>query len=321
MKVWILSLVFFTASAFSKPINIAHRGASAYLPEHTLEAAALAYGMKPDFIEQDLVMTKDDHLIVLHDHHLDQVTNVAQVFPKRHRKDGRYYVIDFTLAEIKSLRVSERFHHKTKQAYFKNRFPSGQAKFEVATFSEEVELIQGLNHSLNYNVGIYPEIKSPVFHRNEGKDISLALIRTLKKYGYTKLSDKIYLQCFDRNEVRRLKKLMKQSSMSLPIVQLMNGYDFLPDIPIKEQLQKIREDTYFIGVDMDTVFQKYSQQTFMKIAHELGMKVHVYTLRKDDLPKEADTFSALLQRFIHQEKVDGVFTDFPDEVYAYLQSN
>lgn len=96
-----------SAGAIAKPLVIAHRGASGYLPEHTLEAKALAYAMKPDYIEQDVVMTKDDQLVVLHDHYLDRVTDVAERFPHRAREDGRYYAIDFTLAEIKSLRVTE----------------------------------------------------------------------------------------------------------------------------------------------------------------------------------------------------------------------
>lgn len=81
---------------------IAHRGASAYLPEHTLEAKAMAYAMRPDYIEQDLVLSKDDHLIVMHDIYLDSTTNVADVFPGRARDDGHYYTIDFTLEELKT---------------------------------------------------------------------------------------------------------------------------------------------------------------------------------------------------------------------------
>ena len=98
--------------ANSDKVVVAHRGASGYLPEHTLAAKALAYAMKPDYIEQDVVMTKDDRLVVLHDHYLDRVTNVAEVFPDRARKDGRYYAIDFTLAEIKQLSVTEGFNVK-----------------------------------------------------------------------------------------------------------------------------------------------------------------------------------------------------------------
>jgi glycerophosphoryl diester phosphodiesterase len=94
------------AADSNEKIVIAHRGASGYLPEHTLPAKAMAYAQGADYLEQDLVMTKDDHLVVLHDHYLDRVTDVADRFPDRARKDGRYYAIDFTLDEIKSLKVS-----------------------------------------------------------------------------------------------------------------------------------------------------------------------------------------------------------------------
>ncbi len=115
-KILTLSLLALacSASVSANPLVIAHRGASGYLPEHTLEAKALAYGMKPDYIEQDVVMTKDDQLVVLHDHYLDRVTDVAERFPGRARADGRYYAIDFTLAEIKSLRVTEGSTSMTK---------------------------------------------------------------------------------------------------------------------------------------------------------------------------------------------------------------
>lgn len=90
-------------------IVIAHRGASGYLPEHTLPAKAMAYAQGADYLEQDLVMTKDDQLVVLHDHYLDRVTDVAERFPDRARKDGRFYAIDFTLDEIRSLKFTEGF--------------------------------------------------------------------------------------------------------------------------------------------------------------------------------------------------------------------
>ena len=93
------------AADSNEKIVIAHRGASGYLPEHTLPAKAMAYAQGADYLEQDLVMTKDDHLVVLHDHYLDRVTDVADRFPDRARKDGRYYAIDFTLDEIKSLKL------------------------------------------------------------------------------------------------------------------------------------------------------------------------------------------------------------------------
>ena len=107
---------------------IAHRGASGYLPEHTLEAKAMAYAQGADFIEQDLVMSKDDQVIVLHDIYLDTVTNVQEVFPGRARPDSRYYVVDFTLAELRQLSVTERVTllDGPRTAVFEQRFPVGQ---------------------------------------------------------------------------------------------------------------------------------------------------------------------------------------------------
>lgn len=93
------SALCFSATAADKMV-IAHRGASGYLPEHTLPAKAMAYAQGADYLEQDLVMTKDDRLVVLHDHYLDRVTDVAQRFPQRARKDGRFYAIDFTWTRL-----------------------------------------------------------------------------------------------------------------------------------------------------------------------------------------------------------------------------
>lgn len=166
------STSLFSSIVSAEPLVIAHRGASGYLPEHTLEAKTLAYAMKPDYIEQDVVMTKDDQLVVLHDHYLDRVTDVAERFPNRARADGRYYAIDFTLAEIKTLRVTEGFDidaQGNKVAGFPDRFPLWKGDFTVPTLAEEIELIQGLNKTLGYNIGIYPEIKAPWFHRHEAK--------------------------------------------------------------------------------------------------------------------------------------------------------
>src|SRR5687767_9176819 len=98
-----------------QPIVIAHRGASGYLPEHTLEAAAYAHALGADFIEQDVVLSKDDVLVVTHDIHVDTTTDVAARYPDRKRADGRYYAIDFTWEELKALRVHERVNETTGQ--------------------------------------------------------------------------------------------------------------------------------------------------------------------------------------------------------------
>src|SRR5262245_31828658 len=148
-----------------RPIVIAHRGASGYLPEHTLPAKALAYGLGADFLEQDVVATRDRQLVVLHDIYLDDVTDVAQRFAGRSRKDGRHYVVDFDLAEIETLTVSERRAPASSAARFPSRFPAGTGIAGVSTLATELKLIQGLNKSMGRTVGVYPEIKDPHWHR------------------------------------------------------------------------------------------------------------------------------------------------------------
>lgn len=335
-----------SVSAFANPLVIAHRGASGYLPEHTLEAKALAYAMKPDYIEQDVVMTKDDQLVVLHDHYLDRVTDVAERFPGRARADGRYYAIDFTLAEIKSLRVTEGFNldkDGNKVAGFPDRFPMWKSRFTVSTFAEEIELIQGLNQTLGYDIGIYPEIKAPWFHRNEGKDISKAVLATLKQYGYRSKTDKVYLQCFDANELKRIHDtLLPAMNMDLKLVQLMaytdwnetmvyhNGvatpydYEWMFEQGGMQQVARYADG---IGpwkpmlVDDNSSKGNLMIKPLMAEAKAAGLEVHPYTFRADKgrIAPYADSFDEMLDVFYNRVKVDGLFTDFPDKAVSFLQ--
>jgi len=328
-------------------IVIAHRGASGYLPEHSLAAKAMAYAMRADYIEQDVVMTKDDQLIILHDHFLDRVTNVMSVFPHRYRViDGkkRWFAIDFTLAEIKTLRMTEGFTLDAKTQHKKNiyqeRFPIFKSHFTVSTLQEEIELIQGLNHSLGkrngYQVGLYVEIKAPWFHRHEGKDISTATLQVLKKYGYTTKSDKIFVQCFDADELQRINyQLMPQLGMNLKLVQLIamtdwhETYTYKNNVAIPYQydwmfnagaMKKIAQYADGIGpwkpmiVSDDSTIDNLNITNMVKEAHAAGLVVHPYTFRKDPgrIPNYAKNFNQLLTIFLYQVGVDGIFTDYTD---------
>ena len=165
---------------------VAHRGASGYLPEHTLASKAMAHAMNADYIEQDLVLSKDDIPIVIHDILLDDVTNVSEKYPNRKRKDGKYYVIDFTFEELKTLEITERFDSETGLQIYPSRFPKGASSFRLHSLQDEIELIQGLNKSTDKNIGIYPEIKNPKFHHENGKDFSKIVLEILTRYGYSK---------------------------------------------------------------------------------------------------------------------------------------
>lgn len=327
-----------------KKIVVAHRGASGYLPEHSLPAKAMAYAMGVDYIEQDVVMTKDYRLVVLHDHYLDRVTNVATVYPERKRADGRYYAIDFTLEEIKSLEMTEGFkiENGKEVANYPGRFPIWESTFRVHTLEEEIELIQGLNKSTGKNIGIYPEIKAPWFHRHEGKDISLEVLKVLKEYGYTSKEDKVYLQCFDPNEVKRIRyELYPELKMNPKLVQLIaetswnetmeynNGeatpynYDWMFE---KGAMAEIAEYADGIGpwnpmlVKDGSTSKNLIISDIVKEAHEAGMEVHSYTFRLDPgtIPEYAASFEDLLDIFYYQVGVDGIFTDFPDRAVDFL---
>lgn len=118
------------AAEVKVPIVIAHRGASGYLPEHTLAAKALAHAQGADYLEQDLVLSKDGVPVVLHDIHVDAVTDVAEKFPTRKRADGRYYAIDFTVAELKQLRVTSGSIRRPSGPFIQIVFPSGRVRFK-----------------------------------------------------------------------------------------------------------------------------------------------------------------------------------------------
>ena len=315
----------------AKKLVIAHRGASGYLPEHTIAAKAMAYAQGVDYIEQDLVMTKDDELVVLHDRYLDTVTDVASVFPGRARDDGRFYVIDFTLDEIRQLSVSERFETEDGVAtpVFKDRFPLWKSSFRVHTFSEEIELIQGLNQSTGKNVGLYPEIKSPAFHRDEGKDIASATLDVLKRYGYKTASDRVFLQCFDPYELQRIRSdLMPAKDLDLRLIQLIGASKEFRPLLSADGIRQLATVVDGIGpsalllVENDSTTSNIKTTGLTELAHAAGLKVHPYTFRRerDQMPAFAKDYDDLLRIFFDEVGVDGVFTDFPDLTVQYLET-
>ncbi|SDR65786.1 glycerophosphoryl diester phosphodiesterase [Polaribacter sp. KT25b] len=295
-------------------IVIAHRGASGYLPEHTLEAKAMAHAMNADFIEQDLVLSKDDIPIVIHDIYLDDVTDVATKFSTRKREDNRFYVIDFTFDELKTLQVTERFNPKTGEQFYPNRFPKGKGSFKLHSFQEEIELIQGLNLSTGKNIGIYPEIKEPAFHQKEGKNLTKIVLKVLADYGYKTKKDKCILQCFDAKELEKIRKELKSD---LFLVQLI-------EFP-EETKQLAHFATYADGIGpwyrqilSEKTDNKFTFTSLVSDAHKLGLKVHPYTFRADAL-NEFSNFNEMMQTLLIDANVDGAFSDFPDLVVNFLK--
>jgi glycerophosphoryl diester phosphodiesterase len=309
MSLRLLSL--FVAGALGaaepSPTIIAHRGASGYLPEHTLAAKALAYAQGADYLEQDLVLTKDGVLIVQHDVTLDSTTDVATRFPGRQRANGSFYAIDFTWAELRQLRVVERFNPKTGKPVYPGRFPAGAGEFRINTFEEEVIFIQGLNKSTGRKVGIYPEVKLAAWHRQEGQDLSKAMLTVLARYGYATKDDLCYIQCFEYAELQRLRNELGWKGR---LVLLTGGKT--PLLDTDEGLRGLAKVVDGIGPALSAVAEGRQPTSLVQRAHAVGLQVHPYTLRLEALPKGFASGKEYA-RFLREEvKVDGYFTDFPD---------
>jgi glycerophosphoryl diester phosphodiesterase len=202
------------------PLVIGHRGASGYVPEHTLEAYRLAIAMGADAIEPDLVSTKDGVLIARHEPMLGGTTNVASFAKFANRKrtaiiDGVTYTdwfsVDFTLAEIKELRAIERVSDRNQ---------TFNGAFEVVTLQEVIDLAKKETARTGRSIHIYPETKHPTWHNLEGKPLETALVNALNVAGWTRKTDPVFIQSF---EIGNLKQLRAMTGVRL--VQLLSCYD------------------------------------------------------------------------------------------------
>ena len=302
------------------PLVIAHRGASAYLPEHTLAAKALAHEMGADYLEQDVVASRDDELVVLHDIYLDRVTDVVERFPARARDDGRYYVRDFDLDELRSLSVWERMN-ADGSAVYPGRYPAKSGEFRISTFAEELEFIKHLNTHSGRQVGIYPEIKRPAWHREEGIDIAPSFLRMILDAGYQNIDDAVYIQCFDFAELRRMKV---EFDCPFKLVQLIGenswgeaetDFDFIRTaVGIAELAETVDAIGPWIPYLYEVADNSPRPGDLMQRAQAAGLAVHPYTFRADELPPGFSSFEELVRFFVVDVGVDGLFTDFPDRV-------
>ncbi|MDR2180750.1 MAG: hypothetical protein LBP21_10610 [Synergistaceae bacterium] len=293
---------------------IAHRGASGYRPEHTLAAYQWAIDKGADFIEPDLVSTKDGYLICRHEMNIEGTTDVEEKFPDRYREtelDGvpvkRWYAYDFTLAEIKTLRAKERLE---------NRSHAYDGLYEIPTLQEVCELVKKVKEKTGRTIGIYPETKSPTAHKELGLDFEDELLEILAGYGYVDASAPVFIQSFETDNLKYLATKTK-----IRLVQLMSSAE---DMKV-ERLKEFKTYVYGIGPYTKMVLPTnekgdtlLSPTSLVEDAHNLGLKVHVWTLRVDGPNNEYRDVAAfkkdpkeMFRAFI-AAGVDGYFTDFPD---------
>ena len=305
---------------------IAHRGACGYLPEHTLAGKAYAHALGADCLEQDVVLTADDVPIVFHDLLLDEVTDVARIYPSRARRDGHWYALDFSYAELQALTVHERLRPASGLPVYPRRFRE-RLPFRINSFREELALLRGLNAATGRSVGVYTEVKSPAWHRAAGKDLSREVLAVLAEFGYVGPDDGAWLQCFDAAELGRIRH---ELGSRLKLVQLIGenawgeaatDYDALRT---RDGLRAVAAYASGIGPWIPQVVAWPAAgaapvvSALVDDAHAVGLAVHPYTFRIDELPPFAPDPAALHRALFSAAAIDGVFTDFPDVTLELL---
>jgi glycerophosphoryl diester phosphodiesterase len=286
---------------------IAHRGASGERPEHTLESYRLAIEQGADYIEPDLVMTRDGVLIARHENEIGGTTDVAdhpQYVSRRRSQiiDGEtmtgWFTEDFTLEEIKTLRARERLPALRPQ----NRAFDGC--FAVPTFDEILKLAAGAPGSRGgHGIGVYPETKHPAHFAGIGLPQEAAVLEALDRFGLAGENSPVFIQSFDPNNLRQLRGMTP-----LPLVQLLEHE--LGD------LERIAEYAHAIGIAKSLATPRAVDD-----AHTLGLAVHVWTfraenkflpseLRRGSTPESHGDLAAEISRYLSRG-IDGFFTDFP----------
>jgi glycerophosphoryl diester phosphodiesterase len=343
---WLLPLAVFTLFTevvmAACPLLIAHRGASGHRPEHTLAAYELAIAQGADFLEVDVVATRDGVLVARHENELTETTDVAsrQEFAGRKasklidgaRRSG-WFVEDFNLEELKRLRAIERIPAMRPQ----NQAFDGL--FTVPTLQEVIDLARGQSRLTGHDIGLYLETKHPTYFRSIGLPLEEALAEVLGRNDYRTAADPVFLESFEPSSLRTLKLLTR-----LRLVQLLGSpderpYDFAvhgdsrttQDLLTPAGLAEVAQYASVLGMTkawfhLSDESGRAKASAFIRDAHRRGLQVHVWTLRNENyfLPDDlragnpsdvefprrwGDTLTEY-QRYFRLD-IDGVFTDFP----------
>jgi glycerophosphoryl diester phosphodiesterase len=328
------------------PLIIAHRGASGYLPEHTLEAYQRAIELGADFIEPDLVSTRDGILIARHEPNLIETTNIREISKFADRRqvvelDGRvvegFFSHDFTLAEIKELRARQPRPYRD-QSY--------NDRFQIPTLQEILDLVRQVEVNTGKKVGIYPETKHPTYFDRLGLPLEEPLLQSLIANHFTD-PQRVFIQSFEVSNLKdKLVSLMNKAQIRFPLVQLcdelhLQPYDFtvIGDSRTYGDLVDANSLEHFVAtyasaigpwkrsivlaeaiVSQATPFDDHREQLTGEIsslinhAHQAGIAVHAYTFRNEPhflAVNYQNNPIAEYQQF-YQLGIDGVFSDFPD---------
>ncbi len=309
------------------PIVIAHRGASGLRPEHTLAAYDLAIEQGADFIEPDLVPTKDDVLVARHENAIADTTDVAdhpEFASRRTTKtiDGHnltgWFVEDFTLAELKTLRAKERLPklRPANTAY--------DGRFEIPTLAEIIALAKRRSAETGRTIGIYPETKHPTYFAGIGHPTDLLLVAQLKAAGWDSATAPVFIQSFEVKNLQRLHAVTR-----VRLIQLIDGEGGPADgaqssyaaMITPAGLKAVAGYAYGIGPNKGMLWSGTTPSPLVADAHEAGLRVHPWTYRAENMfvpdrfrrgtdPAAHADIAAEIDAGLAQG-IDGFFTDFP----------
>lgn len=309
------------------PLVIGHRGASGYRPEHTLESYRLAIALGADFVEPDLVSTRDGILVSRHENEISGTTDVADhpaLASRRTTKvvDGRavtgWFTEDLTLAELKTLRARERLPHLRpgNTAY--------DGRYEVPTLQEVIDLVRAESLRWGRVVGIYPETKHPSYFARVGLPLEQPLTRALRRNDLDGRDAPVFVQSFEAGSLRTLDRLV-----DVPLVQLVSGRGpRAAQMLTPAGLREVSTYAEAIGPDRSRIVPRgpdgsmLGPTTLIDDAHAVGLLVHAYTFRDEnaflplDLRRGAEPGACGDARaeydLFYDLGVDGVFSDNPD---------
>ena len=310
---------------YQPPIIIAHRGASGYRPEHTLASYELAIDLGADYIEPDLVITKDGILIARHENEISETTDIANHPEFAHLKTTKiiddqiktgWFTEDLTITEIKTLRAKERIPQIRPQNTAYNGI------FPIPTFQEIIDLAKHKSQTIGRHIGIYPETKHPSYFQSVGLPLEATLLLNLQEINLP-----IFIQSF---EVSNLKELSQKTD--LPLVQLINNigkpYDFViendpltyADLLTQKGLREIAEYAQAIGVHKNLLIPRdnygklLSPTSLIIDAHAANLQVHAWTFRNEDffLPLDLQGNPQKEYEIFFSLGIDGVFSDYPN---------
>ena len=338
----------------SGPLVIGHRGTPGYLPDHTLQGYALAIKLGADYVEPDLVATKDGHLIARHEPNIIGTTDVLNhpEFASRRRtavvdgfpEDG-FFASDFTLAEIKTLRAVQPFPERPQQF---------NGRFEIPTLDEVIALVKRESRKRHRTIGIYPETKHPTYHKNLGLPLEGRLVATLRRAGWNQRRARVFIQSFEQSNLRQLNRMTPVRLVQLVDANGVNAdgtldytapfdrpYDWTVSgdprllartfgfFATNEGLNEIRSyadgigpwKRYIVsttGTGSDSNRRLLPPTDLIERAHARGLLVHTWTFRNEQSRLVSDYAGNPVNEYLqfYRLGIDGVFSDFADTAVA-----